>query len=59
MNDQCQQLNLQYAKLLAQKYAKLGKTIDQNYSYIVRNHFTTKDQRKLLRNELRNLEKLV
>jgi len=52
MNDQCQQLNLQYAKLLAEKYAKLGKTVQQNYQYIIRNVFVTKDKRILLRKEL-------
>lgn len=52
MNDQCQELNLQYAKLLAEKYAKLGKTVQQNYQYIIRNVFVTKDQRALLRKEL-------
>lgn len=48
MQDQCQQLNLQYAKL--------GKTLQQNYQYITRNVFVTKDQRKLLRQELKNQE---
>lgn len=48
MNDQCQELSLQYAKLLAEKYAKLGKTVQQN----IRNAIVTKDQRKLLRKEL-------
>lgn len=44
MNDQCQELNLQYAKL--------GKTVQQNYQYIIRNVIVTKDQRALLRKEL-------
>ena len=52
MKDQYQELNLQYAKLLTEKYAKLGKTVQQNYQYIIRNVFVTKDQRKLLRKEL-------
>lgn len=52
MKDQYQELNLQYAKLLAEKYAKLGKTVQQNYQFIIRNVFVTKDQRALLRKEL-------
>lgn len=57
--NQLDELNLKYVKQIVWKYAKLGCTIDQNYRYIVRNHFITKDQRKLLRNELRILEEII
>lgn len=48
-----EELISQYIKLLVYKYAKLGNTVEQNYRYITRNSIVTKDQRKLLRNELR------
>ena len=51
-----QELTLKYVQLIIKKYAKLGKTVQQNYQYIIRNVFVTKDQRKLLRQELKNQE---
>lgn len=51
--NEIEELDLKYVKLLVFKYAKLGNTVEQNYRYIIRNSFVTKDQRKLLRNELK------
>lgn len=48
-----EELSSEYIKLIVYKYAKLGNTVEQNYRYIIRNSIVTKDQRKLLRNELK------
>jgi len=53
MDATCEELDLEYIKLLVYKYAKLGNTVEQNYRYIMRNSRVHKDQRKLLRNELK------
>lgn len=59
MNSEYQQLNLKYVQEITKKEAKLGNTIEQNYRFIIRNCFVTKDQRKLLRNELKNQEQSI
>lgn len=54
MNIEYKELSLKYVRHITNKYAKLGKTVEQNYRYIIRNCIVCKDQRKLLRKELKN-----